>query len=294
LSPNSASIVVVSDAQIKRFIVGVDGSAGGAAALRWAVALAAGVGAEVLAVNAYQHPYAEISPEEHERQVDERRALLNDEWVRPVGQAGVSVLTKVQQGDARDIMAIAEDEGADLVVLGRTGQGGSPGFIHLGSVVEYVAHHSRLPLAIIPPYVSGSIERVILGVDGSVESSAAIAWCVDHVGPTNAEIVAVTVREPYLEWTPRSTRNSWRGDIELEMKQWIDPISATGVAVTPIVERDRHPANCLLGVASARQGDLLVIGTRGAGGFTGLRLGGVAMKVMHGVAIPLVLVPPSG
>jgi nucleotide-binding universal stress UspA family protein len=110
----------------------------------------------------------------------------------------------------------------------------------------------------------------------------------------NADVVAVAVQEPYLEWTPRSTRNSWRGDIEQEIEQWIAPISATGVAVTSIVERDLHAANGLIGVASAHHGDLLVIGTRGAGGFTGLRLGGVAMKVLHGVAIPLVLVPPAG
>lgn len=284
----------MNDTQIKRFVVGVDGSAGGAAALRWAVQLATGVGAEVLAVNAYKRPYAEVSPEEHARLLDERGALLADEWVRPVRDAGVSVLTKVQQGDPRDIMAIAEDEGGDLVVLGRTGQRGCPGFLHLGSVVEYVAHHSQLPLAVIPPYVSGSIERVILGVDGSTESSAAITWCADHVGPMNAEVVAVTVQEPYLEWTPRSTRDSWRGDIEREIEQWTDPISAAGLAVTPIVERNLHPANGLIGVASAREGDLLVIGTRGAGGFTGLRLGGVAMKVLHGVPIPLVLIPPVG
>ncbi len=284
----------MNDAQTKRFIVGVDGSAGGAAALRWAVQLAASVGAEVLAVNAYQHPYAEVSPDERKRLLDERSALLADEWVRPVSNAGVSVHTKLQQGDPRDILTIAEDESADLVVLGRTGKGGGPGFLHLGSVVEYVAHHSRVPLAVIPPHVSGPIERVILGVDGSVESSAATTWCADHVGPINADVVAVAVQEPYVEWTPRSTRSSWRADLEREIEHWTAPISATGVAVTPIVERDLHPANGLIGVASASDGDLLVIGTRGAGGFTGLRLGGVAMKVLHGVAIPLVLVPPTG
>jgi nucleotide-binding universal stress UspA family protein len=39
--------------------------------------------------------------------------------------------------------------------------------------------------------------------------------------------------------------------------------------------------------------DLLVIGTRGAGRFSGVRIGGVAMKVLHQASLPVVLVPPA-
>jgi len=262
-------------------------------AVRWATQLALSVDAEILAVNAYQHPYAEVSPEDHKRQMEERSALLTEEWRSAVRDAGVSVRTEVHQGDPRDVLPITKDDGADLLVLGRTGEGGGPGFLHLGSVVEYVAHHSQIPLAVIPSYVPDLLNRVVLGVDSSVESSAAINWCADHLASTNADVLAVTVEAPYPVRTPASDARSSRGDLEETMNHWVAPISATGIAVLPAVIRDLHPADGLIGVASARRGDLLVIGTRGVGGFSLLRLGGVAMKVLHRASIPLVLVPPA-
>jgi len=283
----------MSEVQLKRFIVGVDGSDAGAAALRWTAQLAVRVGAEVLVVNAYQHPYAKVTRADRESRFDERSALLADEWVRPARDAGISVTTEVRLGDPRDVLATADDSEADLVVLGRTGQGGGPGFLHLGSVVEYIAHHTRVPLAVIPPYVSETVDRVVVGVDGSAESSAAVIWCADLVGSMDAEVVAVTVEAPYPEWVSSSVVEGSSRDLEQLIEEWVAPISETGVTVTPVVGRDLHPADGLIGVASARRGDLLIVGTRGAGGFSGLRLGGVAMKVLHRAAIPMVLVPPA-
>ena len=282
------------ESKLKRLVVGMDGSAAAAAALRWAGPLAVGAGAEIVAVNAYENPWSEVTPSDHAHLVSERAELLAGVWTRPATDAGVSVSTAVRDGDPRVVLLdVAEARDADLVVLGRTGRGGGPGFLHLGSAVEHVAHHTQRPLAVIPSATPGPIQRIVVGVDGSPESLPAVQWCAELAVIAHASVVAVAVQEPYLEWTPSSSAKNWRRDVEREVEEWTGPIAAAGVEVDHVVQRDLHPADGLLGVASARNADLLIIGTRGAGGFSGLRAGGVAMKVLHRSSLPILLVPPA-
>ena len=275
-------------------VVGVDGSPAAAAALNWAGMLATTVGAEVVAVSAFKNPWSEVNAEDHQRLLKERDELLGEAWVRPARHVGATVRPMVNEGDPRDvIMEVAEAEDASLIVLGRTGEGGGPGFLHLGSAVEHIAHHTRRPLAVIPTISHRPIERILIGVDGSAESQHAIHWCAELVPFTGATVTAVVVKEPYLEWTPDSSPDNWRRDAERRIGEWMAPVAERGTDVEAIAKRDLHPADGLLGVASARGADLLVIGTRGAGRVSNLRVGGVAMKVLHRASIPIVLVPPK-
>jgi nucleotide-binding universal stress UspA family protein len=277
---------------MQRVVVGVDGSTAADAALRWSGRLAGSTGAEVVAVHAFRYPHREISADERERLLAERATLLADQWVRPAVDAPGAVRSKVEAGDPRTVvLATAEAEGADLLVLGRTGRGGGPGFLHLGSVVEHAAHHTRCPLAVIPSDVFGPIRRIVIGVDGSVAAAAAVDWCAELASSVNAEVVAVTVAEPIVELTPSWDEKNWRRDAERDIQTWVAALADAGVAVDAVATENLHPADGLLGVSSARAADLIVLGTRGAGGFTGLRFGGVAMKVLHRAFLPLVLVP---
>lgn len=297
--PSSLSLTRAADhaprveSKLKRLVVGVDGSTAAAAALRWAALVAVSADVEIVAVNAFENPYSEVPPEDHKRLVRERKDVLDTSWIRAASDAGALVRTVVVEGDPRNsVLEVAEAEAADLVVLGRTGVCGGPGFLHLGSVVEYAAHHTQRPLAVIPSASSKPIQRIAIGVDGSPDSLHAVQWCAEMAALTGASVVAVAVAEPYLEWTPSSSADNWRRDVEHQIDQWAAPIAATGATVDRLAQRDLHPADGLLGVASAQNADVLIIGTRGAGGFSGLRAGGVAMKVLHKASLPIVLVPP--
>jgi nucleotide-binding universal stress UspA family protein len=277
-----------------RIVVGIDGSDAGAAALRWAGNLSASSGARLSAVHAFAVPYAEVPPGEQQRLVAERREIVAREWLRPVEELGVTVDGETTEGDPRWVLPeAAESAGADLLVIGRSGRGGGPGFLHLGSVVEYLAHHTRVPLAVIPPFVHGPIRRIVVGVDGSEASRAAVDWCARYAPSLGATVLATAVREPIFEWTPSWDPNNWRRATERHIQDWVEPLTDAGVAVEAIADENLNPADGLLGVASARSADLLVLGTRGAGGFLDLRFGGVAMKVLHRASLPLVLVPPT-
>lgn len=277
---------------IARIAVGTDGSAVGAAALRWAAQLANASGAEILAINAYQNPFSEMHPENRDRLVAEREDRMDGPWIAPAVSTGAPVRSIVVHGDPRSVLLdVAEAEAADLIVLGRTGAGGGPGFLHLGSVVEHAAHRTSIPLAVIPASDAHQIERIVVGVDGSTASLGAVRWAGEVARVLGASVVAVEVEEPYMEWTPATSPANWRRDAERRIEEWTAPLTETGLSVTVVAQRDLHPADGLLGVAGAQQGDLLVLGTRGTGGFTGLRAGGVALKVVHKANLPVVLVP---
>ena len=273
---------------MSEFVIGMDGSAGAAAALRWAARLALPVGAELRLVHAYQRRFAEVPPDDLAQALSDREQLLA-EWATPALDHGAAVHLDVQEGDPRDILDRSDDD-ADLLVLGRSGSGTDPGLFHIGSVVEHVAHHCSSPLAVMQPYGSGQTERIVLGVDGSPGSSAAIRWCARYAGALDAHVQAVHVDE-------RTHRRPATGDerrgVEDQVLEWIEPLRAAGVEAAPLALEDLHPADALVGIAARHRTSLLVIGTRGLGGFTGLRVGGVAMKVLHRARTDLIMVPPN-
>ena len=272
---------------MRTIVVGVDQSPSSHAVAGWAGRLAGRLGAGLVAVNAFVGPAAEITPGDWEHLVARREATLARRWTRLATEAGAKVTTLVREGDPRDVLAnVADDVVADLVVLGRYGEGGGPGFLHLGSVAEYAAHHWSRPLAVVPPR-AGSVARMMIGVDGSAGSLAAAGWCEQVAPALGATVVAVNVED-----SGREHGDARQPDAEDRLRELTAPLVDAGVEVETIVQRDLRPADALLRVADAIGADLLVVGLRGVGGFTGLRVGGVAVKVLHRASLPLVLVPP--
>lgn len=138
--------------KIERIVVAVDGSDGSARALRWAAALAEAVGAEVVAVHALGLLDADeagnLVPAQGHR--DEIRRRFETEWCAPLDGQGVRCRRVLQDGPAVTVLlAVAEDEDADLIVLGSRGLGGYPEQL-LGSTSTQVAQTSHRPVAIIP------------------------------------------------------------------------------------------------------------------------------------------------
>lgn len=279
---------------MERVVVGVDGSKASERALAWAGRLVTATGGELVAVHAQRRPYAEIAPADDQRLLAERREIIEREWLRPAVDLGLEPRTIVVEGDPRTILpGTAEERDADLIVMGRSGAGGDPGFLHLGSVVEHLAHHVTRPLAVIPADMDRPVRRIVLGVDGSTESAAAVEWCARVAAALGASVEAVTVAEPPAEWTPAWSDENWRRSAERDVQEWIAPLTGAGVPVDCVVVEELFPVDGLLHTADRDDADLVVIGTRGAGGFTGLRFGGVAMRVLHRAERSLVLVPPE-
>ena len=132
---------------VKRILVGVDGSAASRDALRWAARLAHAADSEVTAVHAFTPETSELSPDYAEvlRSAAERRV---EGWCAAAAVGPGSVDWLVIDGGPDALLATAAEQ-ADLLVVGTRGPG-SFAHLHLGSVAHHLAHHTLVPLAIVP------------------------------------------------------------------------------------------------------------------------------------------------
>jgi len=142
----------------KSIVLGTDGSDTATQAVRQAVGLASAIGAKVQLVSAYE-------PVSDQRLKEERRNAPEDlQWtVGPredvdatleaaaslAREASVPVELYARQGDPADaILDVAEEQGADLIVVGNKGMTGAKRFL-LGSVPNKISHHAPCSVLII-------------------------------------------------------------------------------------------------------------------------------------------------
>jgi nucleotide-binding universal stress UspA family protein len=139
-------------------VVGTDGSETASEAVRQATDLAKGVGARLHLVSAYEPvPTGRLReerqqvPEDFEFMVNPREdvnATLEKEGGN-VDESGVEVETHAREGDPADaILDVAEEQNADLIVVGNKGMTGAKRFL-LGSVPNKVSHHAPCSVMII-------------------------------------------------------------------------------------------------------------------------------------------------
>jgi nucleotide-binding universal stress UspA family protein len=139
-------------------VVGTDGSQTAQEAVRQAVALARQLGARLEIVSAYE-PVSGARLREEAQQVpadlqwmvnarEDVHATLH-EAAAEADAAGVQSETHARQGDPADaILDVAEERGADLIVVGNKGMTGAKRFL-LGSVPNKISHHAPCSVLII-------------------------------------------------------------------------------------------------------------------------------------------------
>ena len=139
-------------------VVGTDGSETAGEAVRQATELAKAIGASVYLVSAFEpvgnqrlREERQQVPEDMSWMVNEREdvnATLRDAEEQ-LKEEGVPVQTFARQGDPADaILDVAEERGADLIVVGNKGMTGAKRFL-LGSVPNKVSHHAPCSVLII-------------------------------------------------------------------------------------------------------------------------------------------------
>jgi nucleotide-binding universal stress UspA family protein len=275
---------------MKHILVGADGSTGATNAMRWASQLASRQGAEVVVMTGFQPVDSELRPGRLETLLARQERELAS-WTEAAQLGDVPVRTVVEHGDPGPAMlAVADREDTDLIVVGRVGRSAGPGLLHLGSMAEWLAHHVDRPVAIVGDDAGPMVRNVLVAVDGSDGSRAAVAWVRDLGTSSDMRVVAASVEAPLLELAPDEQR------LELERRirdDYAAELVAADVEFEAIGLPGTDVADELLRAAREQQSDLVVVGARGLGGFTGLRIGGVALKTLHQADRAVVLVPPS-
>jgi nucleotide-binding universal stress UspA family protein len=137
---------------------------------------------------------------------------------------------------------------------------------------------------------------IVVGVDGSETSKAALRWAVEEARLRHARVHAVhawwiiPMLEPggqlahdALDWGEEEATERVRAFTTKTVGDQTD------VEVTPVAVQGEQASAAL--VDAAKDADLLVVGSRGAGGFSGLLLGSVSQQCAHHAPCPIVIVP---
>ncbi|PSK97748.1 nucleotide-binding universal stress UspA family protein [Murinocardiopsis flavida] len=218
------------------------------------------------------------------------------------GYPGLTVETTVSAHEPAPAM-LAASKNAALVVVGSRGLGGVAS-LFLGSVSVRVSAHADCPVAVVPPrpaHETAEHHRVVVGVDDSPASTAALRFAIGAAAHRGAEVVAVHAWQPpaaadstmLLASGYAIDRDAVVAGARKRVHGLVDGVLAeeeSGVRVRVAVVEE-HPAQALL--TESESADLVVVGSRGRGGFRGLLLGSVGQAVLHHAAVPVVVTRPG-
>lgn len=283
-------------------VVGVDGSQDSMLAVAWAADEAAWRHRPLRIVHA-------VPSWLHDKNVDPRLVAVR-EWLLADGQSvvGAAVDAARARADGLDVAGevipggasralLEQAREASMVVIGGRGVGTVAGLL-LGSTALQVVSHAPVPAVVVRNTEPLARNEIAAGVDGLPVSEPALAFAFEEAALRGARLRVVHVWSGPGRTGPGGV-TPLVYDAELvtaEHTRWLNEALAPWREKYPeadVVTEVIHgrPVRILSGV-SART-DLLVVGTRGLGGFTGLVLGSVSHGLLHHAHCPLAVVPSA-
>lgn len=286
-------------------VVGVDSSEVAARALDHALDEADRAGWPVRVVHAWTIPvwstgmpgltYQVLAPPvDCERAATELvEEVLAKALARRPSDRPVEVRTQVVEGVAGQALVHAA-EGASLLVLGGHAHR-VPGAL-LGSTTSYALHHATCPVLVVPDTATSlhGPRRVVVGVDGSLSSRSALRWAAAAARRHGCPLVAVrawlltslpgALSMPYPPESPEYDRTV--GDwLDQEVAEVLSEDVGVEVRCVPV-----YGAASRVLLHETGPDDLLVVGSRGRGGFASLLLGSVAAQCSQHAVGPVAVV----
>jgi nucleotide-binding universal stress UspA family protein len=278
----------------KAMIVGVDRSDTGLGAVQYAAELASRRKLPLRVMHAFQpaqyafHAVVQgpLSVDAVLRKTAER--LLDDtKEVLSAVYPDLEVETVLEEGSETE-MLLRESDGADSVVLGSRGVGGFADLV-IGSTTLHVVSHARCPVIAVPAPTGGDEESrkgVVVGVDGSDVSEAAIEFAFEVAAVTQEPLRAVHVwhdptrtgvgllMPPVVDQA--EVLREERLMLSRLMSGWREKFPEVDVQELVV---PGHPISVLS--AAAEEARLLVVGSHGRGSIRSLILGSVSHGVLH-------------
>lgn len=269
-------------------------------ALRWAAAEAGRRGAPVRIFTAYGFedvaPGASFPPPTEWMAMKKLAAQdLLRESAAVVGDEEPSVDITTEAVSVGPVKALLEtSKRARMIVLGEP----NSAFAALleGSVTVSLASRAHCPVVVVRGTEHDG--SVVVGVDGSPTSEAALAHAFEEASFAHAPLVALhtwhdgdseglfSEARMYFEWEP--VEKAERRLLAERLAGWTEKYP--DVRVDRVVARDKPRHNLLEWSERAR---LVVVGSRGRGGFSGLVLGSTSQAVLHHAHCPVMVVPAN-
>lgn len=140
------------------------------------------------------------------------------------------------------------------------------------------------------------MKRFVVGIDGSDSSVRALQWAVEQARSDGAVVEAVhSWHVPYAA----SGMAGMPFDVQMfadgaraTLDETIARVDASGLSEPIVASLEAGPAAPAL-IEKSRDADLVVVGSRGHGGFVGLLLGSVSQQVASHAHCPVVIIPSN-
>jgi nucleotide-binding universal stress UspA family protein len=132
-----------------------------------------------------------------------------------------------------------------------------------------------------------TIDRVVVGTDGSRHAECAVAEAAELAAATGAELVAVCAVGLLAGALAPGGHEAIRAELE---HAWTEPVRRCAIPVRTEV-RDGNPVQVLLDVADEVDANVIVVGSRGFGGFPNLLLGSTSTQLAQHSRRPVLIVP---
>ena len=283
---------------VEKILLASEGSEDAALAARAAIDIVQKTGAELHVVHAW-HSLPSTRFESYVRsQLEQEAHAVIAGQVELIEDDGANVAeAHLREGPAVDeILDLAEEVGADLIVIGSRGLGAVKRVV-LGSVSEGIVRHATRPVLVLrrggwPP------ERVVIGDDGSgaAEEAGELAAGLGRLFEAKVMMVRAYPKLPAMDIEGREL-NARMVDDELRREERKLRERATRIQeaheILPEIRLSAgDPAARLLEAAEeggAPEKTLIAIGSRGLGAMRRLRLGSVSTKVLHAAKGPVLV-----
>ncbi|MDA4105972.1 universal stress protein [Mycolicibacterium holsaticum] len=284
-------------------LVAVDGSPESEAAVRWAAREAAMHGRQVTLMHVIapvevtwpvtylQSSFDEWQEENGAQVIEQARKTFQES----VGAADApAVHTTVEHGPIASTLVTATAD-AWMVVAGTRGMG-VIGRALLGSISNGLLHYAHCPVAIVPTDEAQNPDPaapVLLGIDGSPASDGATSLAFDEASRRGVELIALHAWSdnrvfPLVGVDWQKYEEEGHEVLAERLAGWQEQYPDVRVKRRLVADQ---PAHWLLDESS--QAQLVVVGSRGRGGFKGMLLGSVATKVAQGAKAPVIVVRES-
>jgi len=281
-------------------VVAVDGSPAADAAACWAAHDAAMRNVPLTVVHAVTTPTATWPPVPYPESLAVR---LEDDGKKAIMHA-VKIAEDAMPADAKVAIGrelvysspapalITMSDEAEMIVMGTSGLGLLARGV-LGSVSSTVVRQANCPVAVIhDEALPDQYAPVLVGIDGSPTSERATALAFDEASRRGVDLIAlhawsdVTTEVPFLDWA--TVEEEAQRSLAESLAGWLQ--RHPDVTVRRVVVRDR-PARHLIDAAQSAQ--LVVVGSHGRGGLTGMLLGSVSNTLLHSVRTPVIVAKPA-
>lgn len=266
-------------------IVGVDGSKSARSAVRFGAEEARLRGCDLRLLHAFSWPLfyppvgAEFDP--HDRGLRFRMLNMLAETARDVQRdhPHLTVATRLIDGSPSGVLVTASRD-AELVVVGHRGLGGFVGLL-AGSVGTQLAGHAQCPVAVVRDGLAPADAPIVVGVDGSADARSAVEAAFGQAQRRGVELLIVHNQSPHTSHADPDAETSVRGIPERYDDVKFKVETATGNAA----------ATALMDTARDAEAGLIIVGSRGVGGFRGLVMGSTSRNLIEHAPCPVMVVP---